>query len=288
MPVGNNNNNNTEANNDNNQTSDSDESPYEINKEACEKYGITLRQPPTEPVEPISRYNYDDTVYGFVTEVTHDQKGTEVEIKDWGYCLENNRIELGFSNMKRSQIMEEVIKSYGLVPAVDLSGLPDDTISWDNQISSKSNIGGGGNLVSASGDGSMTEQECWEIAQSWNYDSECSSHDPEEAWETLGTTKGKAPDCYGATAWLYYVLNFKVGIPARDIVGKGYGSSGTHHCIQVYKNNEWVFPDEYDGMTTNLKVTSGMKSGDFKVSRAQPDSNGSIPEYRNDWYGNHG
>ena len=145
--------NNTETNNNNDnqtsQTTGSDESPFEINKEACEKYGITLSEPSTEPVEPYSRYKSDDTVYGFVTEVTHDQDGTEVEIKDWGYCLENNRIELGFQNMKRSQIMEEVIKSYGLVPVVDLTGLRDDVISWDNSTSSNSNTGGGGNLTNS-------------------------------------------------------------------------------------------------------------------------------------------
>lgn len=117
-----------------------------INKEACAKYGITLSEIPTEPVEPYSRYKPDDTVYGFVTEVTHDQKGTEIEIKDWGYCLEENRIELGFQNMKRSQIMEEVIKTYGLVPLVDLSGLRDDVTSWDNSTSksSSSSTGAGG------------------------------------------------------------------------------------------------------------------------------------------------
>ena len=73
-----------------------------INQDACAKYGITLHELPTEPVEPHSRYHLDDTVYGFVTEVTHDQKGTEIEIKDWGYCLEDNTIELGFQNMHRS------------------------------------------------------------------------------------------------------------------------------------------------------------------------------------------
>jgi hypothetical protein len=106
-----------------------------INKEACEKYGITIGEIPTEPVEPYSRYNDDDTVYGFITEVSHDQKGTEIEIKDWGYCLEDDKIELGFQDMHRSEILEEVIKSYGLVPIVDLSGLQDDVISWDNSKS---------------------------------------------------------------------------------------------------------------------------------------------------------
>ena len=255
-----------------------------INQDACDKYGISLTEPPVEPVEPHSRYARDDTVYGFVTEVSHDGKGTEIEIKDWGYCLENNTIELGFQNMPRSQVMEEVIKSYGLIPIVDLSGLNDDVISWNNASSSgsSSNTGGGGNMT---GDGSMTWEECWEIAQTWNYAGWGSNHDPELAWKTMGTKKGHGADCYDATAWLYYVLNFKVGVPARDVVGAGNGGSGTHHVIQTKKTGDWSFPSEYDNMTTNLKVTSGMKGGDFKVSREPPSADGKIPEYRNDWYG---
>lgn len=126
--------------NSNNTSTDPNEG---INQEACEKYGITINELPIEPVEPYTRYNIDDTVYGFVTEVSHDQKGTEIEIKDWGLCLEENRIELGFQNMLRSRIMEEVIKTYGLVPVVDFTDLPDEIISWDNSIKkSKSSSSG--------------------------------------------------------------------------------------------------------------------------------------------------
>lgn len=124
-----------------------------INKEACEKYGITISELPIEPVEPYSRYAEDDTVYGFVTEVSHDQKGTEIEIKDWGYCLEENRIELGFENMLRSQIMEEVIKTYGLVPMVDFTGMPDEVISWDNSTAKS----GGGGATGGSGDAEIDQ-----------------------------------------------------------------------------------------------------------------------------------
>ena len=53
----------------------------------------------------------------------------------------------------------------------------------------------------------------------------------------------------------------------------------------IQKDGDWVFPSWYDKVTTNLKVTSGMKNGDYKVSR-EPPTNGKIPEYRNDWYGN--
>ena len=119
---------------DKNKTDSDKKTKSGINKEACKKYGITLREPPEDPVEPYSRYASDDTIYGFITKTTHDQDGTEIEIKDWGYCLEENRIELGFQNMLRSEIMEEVIKTYGLVPIVDFTDLEDDVTSWDNGI----------------------------------------------------------------------------------------------------------------------------------------------------------
>ena len=81
---------------------------------------------------PYSRSDGDAGLYGFITDVTHEDKGTELEIKDWGYCLEDDTKELSFSNMYRSQILIEVIKSYGLVPVVDFTGLKDDVISWSN------------------------------------------------------------------------------------------------------------------------------------------------------------
>ena len=140
----------TDDNTETDGTSLNDSADSGINSDACEKYGISLHGVPTEPVEPYSRYNRDDTVYGFVTEVTHDQKGTEVEIKDWGYCLEDNKIELGFQNMHRSEIIEEVIKSYGLVPIVDFTGLRDDIISWDNAVSHSSSKDEGGNVEQSS------------------------------------------------------------------------------------------------------------------------------------------
>ena len=145
------------VNNNTNSTTTQTDPNESINKEACEKYGITINEIPTEPVEPYSRYNDDDTIYGFITEVTHDQKGTEIEIKDWGYCLEDNTIELGFQNMHRSEIFEEVIKSYGLVPVVDLSDLKDEVISWDNSTSKGSSSSGDTGSGDSSGCASLDE-----------------------------------------------------------------------------------------------------------------------------------
>ena len=81
----------------------------------------------------VSRSASDDGLYGFVTEVSHTQESTEISLKDWGYCLEDITKELDFKGMFRSEIMGEVVKSYGLVPILDFDGLDNDLISWTNK-----------------------------------------------------------------------------------------------------------------------------------------------------------
>lgn len=243
-----------------------------------------IKQEKMEETRPYSRQDGDGGLYGFITDVTHDDKGTELEIKDWGFCLEDDTKELSFNNMLRSQILEEVIKSYGLVPVVDFTGLKDDTITWTNVTGGSGSGGGENGDYGATGDGSMTEADMEQIAPQLKYEHLGSGHDPQKGYDIV--SKAKAGDCYDVTAWAYYCYNFKIGIPCRDIVGKGYGASGTHHVAMIQKNGEWIFPSWYANVTTNLKVTGEMKSGDYKVSREPPSADGSIPPYRNDWYGN--
>ena len=83
----------------------------------------------------ISRSASDDGLYGFVSGVTHAQKGAELSLKDWGLCLEDTSKELTFPEMFRSELIREVIKSYGLIPIVNFEGLDDDLITWTNMKS---------------------------------------------------------------------------------------------------------------------------------------------------------
>ena len=103
--------------------------------------------------QPYSRSDGDAGLYGFITDVVHDDKGTELEIKDWGYCLEDNTKKLQFTSMLRSQILEEVIKSYGLVPIVDFTGLKDDSISWSNVTNGGSSSSSSSETVGEASDG---------------------------------------------------------------------------------------------------------------------------------------
>ena len=128
------------------------------------------------------------------------------------------------------------------------------------------------------GDGSMTDADITKLAKKVRYGGMGSGHDPEKGFKNL--TVDHRGDCYDITAGLYYAYNFKVGIPARDIVSSSkHSKSRTHHCCQIQKNGSWVFPDFYKYCTTDLKVLSNMRNGDFDVAREPPSSDGSIPRY---------
>ena len=248
-----------------------------VNESDNNKTAEEKEQEEAEKNKPYTRQDGDGGIYGFITDVTHDDKGTELEIKDWGYCLEDKTKKLSFSNMNRSKILEEVIKTYGLVPVVDFTGLKDDMITWTNVTGSGS--GNDDGTGSVTGDGSMTEEQAWQIASTFVYNHGTSTHDPQEAWDTLGDRNGGGVDCYSCTAWLYYVFNMKVGIPARDICyHSDYANSGSHHTIQLFKNNQWIDPPEYSNLTTNLKVISSRNKSEDHVCRSPP-SGGSIPPY---------
>lgn len=218
--------------------------------------------------EHIDPLKLDEVLLGFITEQTYSEDGVELKLSGMTKLLEQE-YKFNFTQKKISEILEEMIKTAGLVPKVDPTGLDDMVIDYTN-ISSD---GDGG----VSGDGSMTEDEAWDIASSWSYGGIGTQHDPEKAWQMLGTKKGGSADCFDATAWLYYVYNFKIGIPARDICyASSSASSGTHHTIQIKKNGKWIDPPQYDKVTRNLRV---IKSRPSQHICREPPSGGSIPAW---------
>lgn len=218
-----------------------------------------------EHVDPLK---LDEVLLGFITEQTYNEDSVELKLSGMTKLLEQE-YKFNFTQMKISQILEEMIKTAGLVPKVDPTGLDDMVIDYTN-ISSDGDEG-------VSGDGSMTEDEAWDIASSWSYGGIGTQHDPEKAWQMLGTKKGGSADCFDATAWLYYVYNFKIGIPARDICyASSTASSGTHHTIQIKKNGKWIDPPQYSQVTSLLGV---IKSRPSQHICREPPSGGSIPAW---------
>lgn len=138
--------------------------------------------------------------------------------------------------------------------------------------------GSAGDSSGVAGDGSMTEDQINALASKVKYVHMGSGHDPEKGFKNL--TKDYKGDCYDITAGLYYAFNFKAGIKARDVAAASNSSrSGTHHCCQIEKNGEWIYPGFYDNCTRDLGVNSQMRAGKIDVTREPPSADGKIPGY---------
>ncbi len=256
---------------------------------------ITLKQSlkqSKEVMKQVIKENIDEEYEEATTGLTHSLHGF---ICDSQFTLDGSELTLGaydkllaksdkltYTEMLRSQILDEVIMTAGLIPVVDFTDLTDEVISWTSVSSSGSKDSG-----DAQGDGSMTEQEAWDWAKKVPYNHGTSTHDPKEAYDKLNS--GTGADCYSLTAALYYIFNYKVGIKARDICYHSpYASSGSHHTIQLYRNGSWDdCADKYRSYTsTNFHVISS-RSGEH-VCRESGGTSSSYPAYSSCPYSNNG
>ena len=76
----------------------------------------------------------------FIEDLTFKEEGTDLSLKGGDVLLEE-KYEFDFHQMKRSAILKEMIKTAGLEPAVDPTGLIDDVIDYTNVKSSDSGSG---------------------------------------------------------------------------------------------------------------------------------------------------
>lgn len=68
---------------------------------------------------------------GFITEQNYSEDGVELKISGRSKLLDRT-YKFNFSQMHRSTILEEVIKCAGLTPMIDVTGLEDDIIDFNN------------------------------------------------------------------------------------------------------------------------------------------------------------
>ena len=197
----------------------------DINKSEREK-----AEEQAEETKPYSRSDNDAGLYGFITDVTHEDNGTELEIKDWGYCLEDNTKKLQFDNLFRSQILEEVIKSYGLIPVVDFTGLKDEIISWSN-ISS----GDGSSSGNSSEDGEVLGDDAIEIGNSLASKYSFCAGSGSEDYETM--KKKKCGSCWAWSDAIYTELT-KKGYKCRIVEYKN-SYVDNHRSVEVNEGGEW-------------------------------------------------
>ena len=213
-----------------------------------------------EETKPKTRSDSDAGVYGFVTDVNHKQNGTELEIKDWGFALEDKTKKLSFDGRLRSQILEEVIKTYGLVPVVDFTGLRDDIISWNNISQTddeEEDSGTGGKII-----GNDAIEIGNSLASNYGFCAGANSED----YESM-----KAKGCGSCWAWsdaLYTELT-RIGYTCR-IVQYPTSQSSRHRSVQIKENGAW---NDYPYRNTNIPngaySTSGSSSGQVIRSSEQ-------------------
>ena len=77
----------------------------------------------------------------FIEDLTFNEDGTQLSCKGADVLLEEE-YQFDFHQMKRSKILEEMIKTAGLEPEVDPTGLIDDVIDYTNITKSDSSSGG--------------------------------------------------------------------------------------------------------------------------------------------------
>ena len=108
---------------------------------------VSLKKEWEEPGKTLVWDDLKSVTTGFITEQTFNEETVEVKIDGLSKLLDQ-KYTFDFSNMKRSKILEEIIKTAGLEADIDVNGLDDDVTSFKSS-SSDSSSGSGKSTGSA-------------------------------------------------------------------------------------------------------------------------------------------
>ena len=98
-----------------------------------------------------------ETLKGFITEESFTEAGMNISISGMSILLDQ-KYQFDFHQMKRSEIIREVIKTAGLKPVVNPEGLQDDVIDYTNIKSSGDSSDASGDASGAPNISSMVKQ----------------------------------------------------------------------------------------------------------------------------------
>ncbi len=108
-------------------------------KQTLNKKGIETPTPTEDEKKQIKKQAEEEIIQeitglehsllGWIVEENITGDGIDLTLNDYGKLLEE-KDKLSYENMYRSKILEEVIKTAGLVPIIDFRDLQDDVISW--------------------------------------------------------------------------------------------------------------------------------------------------------------
>lgn len=115
-------------------TSNGEISRFEVNLNQFYKgVKIKLISDWEEPGTTLDWGDLDECMAGFITEQTFKEDGIDVKISGMSVLLEQS-LNFEFSQLPRSMILYEIIKSAGLTPIINATGLDDDIIDFKNEI----------------------------------------------------------------------------------------------------------------------------------------------------------
>lgn len=108
---------------------------------------VTLKEEWEEPGRTLEWDDLKNVCFGFIGDQTFNEENIEIKI-DGATKLLDQKFNFEFKNMKRSKILEEIIKTAGLVPVIDVTGLDDDVTTFKSsgdkkESSSSSDLAGG-------------------------------------------------------------------------------------------------------------------------------------------------
>lgn len=98
---------------------------------------LCIRKEWEAPGTTLQWEDLEKALTGFITEQTFSEAGVSVKVSGMTTLLDQN-FKFDFKQMKRSKILEEIIKTAGLTPVIDVKGLDDDVIDYNNLSSDNS------------------------------------------------------------------------------------------------------------------------------------------------------
>lgn len=96
---------------------------------------VNLRKQWEAPGKQLQWDDLSSVLTGFITEQTFSEDGVEIKVSGMSKLLDE-KYNFKFTNMKRSKILKEIIKTAGLTPVINVNGLDDDVTSFTTQSSS--------------------------------------------------------------------------------------------------------------------------------------------------------
>jgi len=208
---------------------------------------LLLRKKWKAPNERVTADDLVNVLLGFITEESFNESGMDLSISGITKLLEQD-YQFEFTQMKRSEILIEMIKTAGLKPEVDPTGLQDDVIDYtnvsksedsdDSSASDATNAPSIAAMVKKAIKGKKGQRAKAEAIYSamvnhlvYQYYG-CSQYpgDPEAAW------KDGAVNCADSTN-IGCVAYRKAGLKARAIHGPN------HFWCEVNIDGQWVASD---------------------------------------------